>query len=217
MELHFFDPKAGTAILERRLPHWLQPGVVCFITFRTHDSMPQSVVEKWLMDRSLWLRNHGIAAEDRDWKAALRALDPGLQQEFYNEFSSRWHNELDSCHGASVLRDPANAGIVAESFHQFDGDRYVLTDFVVMPNHMHLLAAFLDDDSMLSICESWKRFTGRKINQRLGVTGRFWQQDGFDHLVRSESQFEHYRRYIANNPRKANLKSGEFIHYSHAD
>lgn len=76
---------------------------------------------------------------------------------------------------------------------------------------------FFDDDSMLSTCESWKRYRGRKINQRLGVTGRFWQQDGFDHLVRSESQFGHFRRYIANNPRNAGLKTGEYIHYSRAD
>lgn len=214
MELHFFDPKAGTAILERRLPHWSQPGVVCFITFRTHDSMPQSVVEKWLADRSCWLRKQGVTETDPDWKTALQALDQVRQHEFYNEFSSRWHNELDSCHGACVLRDPANANIVADSFHEFDEKRYLLTDFVVMPNHIHLLVAFLDDDSMLSNCEGWKRYTARKINKNLKAKGRFWQQDGFDHLVRSESQFEHYRRYIANNPEKAGLKPGEFIHYS---
>ena len=87
-------------------------------------------------------------------------------------------------------------------------------DFVVMPNHMHLLVVFPDDDSMLKQCEEWKRFTGRRINQRTGNSGRFWQQDGFDHLVRSEAQFLHFRRYIANNPLKAGLRSGQFVLYS---
>ena len=55
---------------------------------------------------------------------------------------------------------------------------------------------------------------GLLINQRMAESGRFWQQDGFDHLVRSETQFEHFRRYISDNPRKARLKSGEYVMYS---
>ncbi len=41
--------------------------------------------------------------------------------------------------------------------------------------------------------------------------GRFWQQDGFDHLVRSVEQFDYLRRYIADNPRKARLRAGEYV------
>jgi hypothetical protein len=33
----------------------------------------------------------------------------------------------------------------------------------------------------------------------------------FDHIVRSESQLEHYRRYIADNPNKAGLKRGYVV------
>ena len=67
---------------------------------------------------------------------------------------------------------------------------------------------------MLTQCESWKRWTATKINRTLDESGRFWQQDGFDHLVRSEAQFRHYRRYIANNPKKSGLRKGEYLHYS---
>jgi len=67
----------------------------------------------------------------------------------------------------------------------FDGDRYEIMDFVIMPNHVHWLVAFPAEDLMLRQCESWKRFTTTKINQVIGRQGRFWQQDGFDHLVRS--------------------------------
>jgi REP-associated tyrosine transposase len=52
------------------------------------------------------------------------------------------------------------------------------------------------------------------LNRELGSSGRFWQQDGFDHLVRSVEQFEALRRYIAANPKKARLQKGEFLHYS---
>ncbi|WP_231741572.1 transposase [Stieleria varia] len=82
-----------------------------------------------------------------------------------------------------------------------------------MPNHTHLLVAFPNDQEMLRQCESWKRFSARRINALLEQTGRLWMQDGFDHLVRSLEQFEHFRNYIANNPTKANLQPGEWIHY----
>lgn len=59
-----------------------------------------------------------------------------------------------------------------------------MTDFVVTPNHAHLLAPFLDEDGMLDQCESWKHFTARKINRTSGSSGHFWQQDGFDYLIR---------------------------------
>ena len=92
-----------------------------------------------------------------------------------------------------------------DSLLHFDGDRYEMNDYVVMPNHCHLLVAFQGDDVMLKQCESWKRFTANAINKATSREGKFWQQDGFDHLVRSEEQFEHFRRYIAGNPKKANL------------
>jgi len=213
MELHFFDPDETAAILYRKLPHWSQAGVVCFITFRTDDSMPREVVDVWHRDRRYWLRKHGINPDVATWRFDLQQLDKLLQNEFYKQVSTRWHDELDKCHGGCVLKDPGNAKTVADSLLKFDGDRYWLTDFIVMPNHVHLLVVFLDDDSMLKQCEAWKRFTARTINQRLSQSGRFWQQDGFDHLVRSEAQFAYFRRYVADNPRKAGLKTGEFVHY----
>jgi type I restriction enzyme R subunit len=217
MTLHFFDPNATAAILYRRLPHWSQAGVVCFITFRLNDSMPQKVIDEWHKERALWLRQHGINPNKPTWQSDIQCLTSRLQFEFYSTFSSRWHEELDACHGSCLLSDSANSRIVADCFRRFDGDKYWLSDFVVMPNHTHLLISFPDDETMLSQCEAWKRFTGRQINQRLSMTGRFWQQDGFDHLVRSASQFEHFRRYIADNPRKARLKPGQYVLYSNTN
>jgi type I restriction enzyme R subunit len=106
------------------------------------------------------------------------------------------------------------ATIVADSLKHFDNIRYILTDFVVMSNHVHLLAAFDDPEQMLAQCESWRHYTAVKINRRLGRHGRFWQQDGFDHLVRSMEQFEWLRRYVAQNPATARLTPGEYLHDS---
>jgi hypothetical protein len=158
-ELCFFDPREEYSVFERRLPHWSQAGVVCFVTWRTHDSIPADVLERWRQERRQWLRQHHINPRAHDWRQQLRDLGREAQQDFFQHFSTRWHTELDACHGAGVLRRPELAQIVAQSFHHFDGDRYELTDFVVMPNHVHLLAAVPDEESLLVQCESWKHYT----------------------------------------------------------
>ena len=212
--LQVFDPNAEFAIVERRLPHWSQAGTICFITWRTDDSIPEKVLRSWHAERHEWLRTHGIEPRAVDWRDQLDRLAPRLRVEFMRTFSERWHRHLDECHGACVLRRPDLAQIVVDSLRHFDGDRYELTDYVVMPNHLHLLAAFVDEEGMLKQCDSWKHYTARLINERIGSKERFWQQDGFDHLVRSMEQYEALRRYIAANPRKARLKPGEYAHFS---
>jgi type I restriction enzyme R subunit len=212
--LRYFEPQDDFLVVERKLPHWSQSGTLCFITFRTFDSMPKSVLDGWFAERREWLQRHGIDPQTPDWKGRLAALGPQLEGEFQRTFSERWHMHLDACHGACILKRPELSKIVADSLRHFDEDRYLLTDFVVMPNHVHVLAAFVDEDAMLAQCDSWKHYTARQINQRFGRKGRFWQIDGFDHLVRSEEQFARLRRYIAENPGKARLKLGEYLHYA---
>jgi putative transposase len=220
------------------LPHWSQAGTLAFITWRTQDSIPASVLQAWLEERDQWLRRHGICTRDsplapreepsrgarrlqssrgargRHWRDELQKLAPALVAEFHRHFSNRWNDDLDRCHGECVLRRPELSTIVAESLLKFDGQRYELTDFVIMPNHVHVMAAFPDEQAMLSQCDSWKHYTAAEIHRALGRRGKLWQQDGFDHLVRSIEQFTHLRRYIADNPKKARLRPGEYRHYS---
>ena len=147
-----FDAEDDILFVERRLPHWSQPGTLCFITFRTWDSMPAAVLEHWIRERDEWLRTQGIIIRGQDANTGdadhsrnqLDSLEPRLRREFHAIFSRRWHGELDQCHGDCLLRQPELAGIVAKSLTHFDGQRYDLTDFVVMPNHVHLIAVFPD-------------------------------------------------------------------------
>src|SRR5262249_55666382 len=140
-------------------PHWAQAGTISFITWRTWDSIPTHVLEKWLQGREAWLKQQGIDPASPIWTQQLNALGPRAVQEFQQRVSDRWNEDLDACH-------------------------------------------------------SWKHYTATKINRCLQRRGRFWQQDGFDHLVRTEEQFEYLRSYIANNPPRANLREGEYIHWT---
>jgi type I restriction enzyme R subunit len=210
-----FDAKDEYFVIERRdLPHWAQAGTIAFITWRTWDSIPKPVYVEWLRLRADWLRQHRIDPDDKKWREQISALSRPDQLLYRQLLAERWESALDECHGACVLRQPALAKVVADSLLHFDGDRYVVTDFVVMPNHVHLLVAFPSPEMMLTQCDSWKHYTATQINRALSRKGRFWEVDDFDHLVRSEDQFEYFRRYIADNPVRAHLRPGEFVHYS---
>ena len=214
LPMRVFDPGSEVRIVERRLPHWSQAGTIAFITWRASDSMPKPILAAWHRERNQWLRNHGIDPQTTDWQERLMKLGNTIAREFLETFSNRWHDELDAGHGACVLRTPELADVVTKSLRHADGERYLLLDFIIMPNHVHLLAAFPDERAMLDQCESWKRFTATQINRQIRSSGRFWQSDAFDHLVRSEEQFQYLRRYIADNPRKAHLAPTTAVHYT---
>lgn len=211
--MQVFDPKQEVRVTARQLPHWSQAGTVTFITWRTWDSLPEEVVLPWRKERAAWLAKHGVDLEEKG-VAKLREIDPNLLEEYRERFSDRWENLLDECRGECVLRRPELALVVADSLLHFHGSRYLLSDFVVMPNHVHVLVAFADEGALLAQCESWKHYTARLINRKLGRSGRFWQSDAFDHLVRTEEQFEGLRSYVAENPAKAKLRVGEFLSWS---
>ena len=205
-----FDKSADLRITYGGLPHWYQPGVTYFVTFRTADSIPQALVRAWHGQRDEWLRGHGIDPLAADWKTRLRDSFE-LEREFHSLFARKFLESLDRGLGECVLRDPELAKIVADSLTHFDGVRYHLGDFVVMPNHVHLLVCLRGTTEIEDVCESWKHFTATEINRHLGRRGRFWQEESFDHLVRSPEQFRRFQLYIAQNPVKAGLAAVDFL------
>ena len=80
------------------------------------------------------LRDHAIHPHREDWRRNIGRLTMTEQRKFHDTFSARFEALLDNCHGECVLRRPELAKIVGDSLLHFDGERYVMTDFVVMPN-----------------------------------------------------------------------------------
>ncbi len=212
MSFNLFDPSAELIIREGNLPHWYQAGVTYFVTFRTEDSVPQELSRNWHARREDWLRQHGVEPTDANWKNNL-SRDLRLEREYHARFTREFMEYLDRGHGACVLRAAGLAKIVGDTLRHFDQDRYELGDFVVMPNHVHLLVCLLGATEIEPQCYSWKKFSAGKINKVLKRSGRFWQEESFDHLVRSPEQFEYLRTYIAENPLKAGLKANEYLYF----
>jgi REP element-mobilizing transposase RayT len=217
MSFGFFDPEQPVVVTTGDLPHWFQPGVTSFVTFRTMDSLPADVLRDWLRRKNDWLLRHDINPTAPDWEAHLQCLPLQSQRHFHEAFSEELERYLDAGHGECLLRRPELAQAVAESLRHFDGARYHLGDFVVMPNHVHLLVCPLGAATVTGLCYSWKKFTAGKINRLLGRCGHFWQPESFDHLVRNLAQFDRFRRYIAENPARASLREGEYLLWRRPD
>ena len=207
----FFDPHADFGIRYGNLPHWYQPGATYFITFRTADSVPLELSRSWYRRRAEWLRLRDIDPESPNWRSQLSASDANARA-YDNAFTRDFMTYRDRGHGACPFRDPRAATIVAECLAHFDGDRYSLGDFIVMPNHVHLLVCLQKNVTLEAQCESWKSFAARRVNQLLARRGRLWQSESFDHLVRSPEHFRYFQRYIAENPRNASLREGEYLY-----
>jgi len=100
---------------------------------------------------------------------------------------------------------------VCDALIFFDGDRYRLHSYVVMPNHVHVLVELLGENKTGDVLHSWKRHTANQINKLIGGSGKFWQHESFDRIIRDKEHYNNVLRYIANNPR--NLPEDSFSIY----
>jgi len=95
---------------------------------------------------------------------------------------------MDRGYGTCQLAQPEIAELVADALQHFDGERYLLGSFVIMPNHVHALVRPVMGHELSKILHSWKSFTATQANRRLQRTGTFWQEESFDHIVRDEQE-----------------------------
>jgi valyl-tRNA synthetase len=190
----FLDPYAEIDITRRNLPHWQQAGRTYFVTFRLADSLPAAKLGELEEERATWLKHN-----PDPWTEAQR-------REYYQRFSAKLDEWLDAGSGSCVLRDERAAKIVADALTHFEGARYTLGAWVVMPNHVHALVTPLEGHDLGSILHSWKSFTAHKINELLGREGQLWQHESYDHTVRNEESLWKIGEYIDGNPERAGIK-----------
>ncbi len=74
-----------------------------------------------------------------------------------------------------------------------------------MPNHVHVVLTPGEGHELSRILHSWKSFTANRINVLLGRSGRLWQEESFDHVIRSEEDLVKFIDYTENNPVVAGL------------
>jgi len=177
--VRIFGPRITILLMrhyERRLPHWDVVEQPLFVTFRLHDSLPSNRVFP-----------PEVTTNGKAFVAMDRILDTARS-------------------GPRFLAQPEIADLMVEALR--DGDRrfqrYQLHSFVIMPNHVHLLV------TPHVVATRWlgplKGFTAYRANQMLGRHGRpFWQDESYDHAVRSDMEFQRICGYIERNPVSAGL------------
>ena len=176
-----------------RLPHWDQQGRTYALTFRLADAVPASLLRR-------------LRLEEADWRQAHpEPWTPDEEREHARQFTGVVERWMDAGMGDCVLADAGCARIVVEALQFFEAVRTRLHAWVVMPNHVHALAEILEGHTLSEVMESWKGFTARRINERLGRSGTLWQKGYHDRLVRDWAHFGNVVRYIRRNPEKAGL------------
>lgn len=106
--------------------------------------------------------------------------------------------------GPTFLSHPAVAATLLDWLE--NGGEHELHSWVIMPNHVHLLITA--HVSLSRLMQAWKGATARRANFLLHRTGQpFWQEESYDHVVRSGEEFRRIQNYIENNPVRAGLVS----------
>jgi REP element-mobilizing transposase RayT len=85
---------------------------------------------------------------------------------------------------------------------KFEGQRYQLSAYVVMDDHIHVLLAPLQPNELKEILHSWKSFTARQMQKEHKRFGRVWQEESFDRIIRDDLEFAQKAAYIIGNPQK---------------
>jgi REP element-mobilizing transposase RayT len=170
------------------LPHIVSSEATYFVTFRLADSLPTTLLVQW--------------KQELEYLKTLKGVETA---KLHDEYYSKIENYLDTNKGNCWLKDPKIAWLVRNALRYFDGNRYCLHAWTIMPNHVHVLFTLASESNVSSILHSWKSFTAKQANKLLETSGRFWQPEYFDRLIKTSRQFEFTLRYIANNPVKAGL------------
>lgn len=184
----FFEEHGGVDVHRRNLPHWRQEGKLYFVTWRQADSIPAEKRQLLIREREAFIRAHG--------DPAIAPLSPELMRRYHQLFNERVQRWIDAGYGSCLLRKPVAVHIVRTALHHFDGVRYLLGSFAVAGNHVHVLVVPMPGIKLSTVLHSWKSYTAKAINKAVGRSGTLWQDESYDHLVRSAASLHRIEEYI---------------------
>lgn len=183
------------------LPHWEVDGATYTLTYRLHDSLPLHVLHRLRDEREAMTRQltGGLRAP-----TAIERFD--IEEAYALRLDDELHVERGKCH----LRNPQLADAIVENLHHFEGTRYSLYAWCVMPNHVHVVFRPSEGESLDRILHSWKSFTSHRAASIIG-TKTLWAREYFDRMIRDERHFFDSVAYVRNNPIKAGLTGWKWV------
>jgi len=139
-------------------------------------------------------------------RAAYRRNLPHLQladKTFFVTFAT---------HGRWQLPEKVRRSVIEHCLHD-NGVKLMVHGVVVMPDHVHMIFTPLRDDSgnvfgLAEIMRGIKGASARHINRLLGRSGKVWQEEYFDRILRSNESARSKVEYICDNPLRKGLVQG---------
>ncbi len=188
------------------LPHWFKQGATYAVTFRLADSIPPSILNEYSEEKRRLEEILRKAEEDGE---ETTARDARLKIE--GLYSARMEEALEKGYGECHMKRSEIAAIVRNAILRFEGERFELAAWCVMPNHVHLLIKPIGEYSLSNILQGMKSFSAKEANKLLGKEGAFWQKETYDHIIRDDEEFSRQKRYVLDNPAKAGLMGWGFV------
>jgi menaquinone-specific isochorismate synthase len=184
------------------LPHWEKDGEIYFVTFRLVDSLPKEILQRIVAERA-----------DTPQRAAQMRREISCTEKRKVEalYSKKISKYLDAGRGRCILGDPRAARIVRSALLRFDGMRYDLIAWCIMPNHVHVVLHSRSEWKLEKILHSWKSYSTHQIQRAIPHRGHVWQREYYDHLVRHQGELVRVVRYVAENPIRAGLKNWPWV------
>jgi REP element-mobilizing transposase RayT len=197
----------------RHLPHYQPLEAEYHVVFRLAGLLPAEVIEQLRQERDIERKRIvtvGSGIREQADKLRLGAA-----------YFAKFDKLLDSASsGPRWLADQRVAALVAEAIHFRDKTQYDLYAFTVMPNHVHMVLATVrradlwraksshcPTYTVTQILQKLKWNTALKANRILNRSGAFWQDESYDHVIRTDEELERTLQYVLNNPVQAALVS----------
>ncbi len=166
-----FDLSNAKYRKRNHLPHVDVPGGTYFLTWCLADALPPGYL--WELER----QRREMLAQIRD---RYGCVSPADTRRIQKQVRKELFDELDRGHGGCELVKPELAELVTKALGFFDGQRYELFNYSVMPSHVHTMFRPDKEWPWWKIAWSWKSFTAKEANRILGRRGAFWQDDNWD-------------------------------------
>ena len=135
-------------------------------------------------------------------------------------FSNRRKNEHRSVPGTyyaltlvtrdrvPLLANPCAAAVILEAFNWRESKGHLNWKcLMLMPDHLHAVIQLGGELPLEKLMQHLKSFIAKRVNERLGRRGAFWQPRYFAQGIRDDSALDAIIRYCYQNPVRKGLVS----------
>jgi putative transposase len=115
--------------------------------------------------------------------------------------------------GRQLLQSERNATLLIDVLRSYmAAGKFNVRDFVVMPDHLHVLLSVGGDTTIEKAMQLIKGRFSYRLKHECGYLGEVWQVGFSESRADDAASLERYQRYIAQNPVKAGLaeRAGEY-------